>query len=185
MNRSFEEMGMAKGYGFKRLLFCAPANTLVVQTQPIQGWRPDRLYIRPASGEQYQAIGSPAELVSQEDPAVSSVDPLLAYNTLRHSFRADEDGNELHGANWEAIRVIDLTSGAEIRVVDRDRVHFPDPEIYIWSLQVLAFAQASETLHVVVGFSRNQTFPISHYIAELHLPTGLVRPLTNLPATFL
>jgi hypothetical protein len=183
--KNFEEMGIPSGYGFRNLLYCVAADVLIVQTQPLQGWRPDRLYARPIGAERYEPIGSPDELVSQDDPVVSCAQPLLAYNTMRHSFRPDEEGNELHGANWEAIRVLDLRTRTEAHVIDQETLHLPDRNLEVWITSVLGFADSHECLHVVAGFSREYPANISHYVSELHLPTGLVRPIVNLPATFL
>jgi hypothetical protein len=184
LHKSFEEMGIPAGYAFRNLLYCASADVLIVQTQPLQGWRPDRLYTRPSGAERYEPIGTPDELISQDDPVVSCSRPLLVYNTMRHSFRPDEQGNERHSANWEAVRVFDLRSGREKHVVDRETLHLPDRNLDVWISRLLGFADSHECLHVVASFSRDKS-AINYYVSELHLPTGLVRPLINLPATFL
>ncbi len=184
MHKSFDEMGIPKGYGFKRLLFCAPANTLVVEIEALSHWRPARLYSRASGVERYEPIGTPSELLSQEDPAVSLSHPLLAYNTLRNSFTIDAEGNELHSGNWEAIRVCDLSAGKEVHVVDRETLHLPDRNTEVWIPHLLSFTPNPETLHVVAAFRRDQPH-VNYYVSELHLPTGLVRPITSLPAAFL
>jgi hypothetical protein len=185
LHKSFEEMGIPSGYGFRKLLYCASAGVLIVQTQPLQGWRPDRLLARSSSAERYEPIGTPDEVVSQDDPVVSCSHPLLAYNSMRHSFRLDEEGKELHAATWEAVRVLDLTGGRETHVVDRETLHLPDRTLDVWIVSLLGFADSHECLHIVAGFSREYPSNISHYVSELHLPSGLVRPLVNLPAAFL
>ncbi len=183
--KSFEEMGIPPGYGFKRLLFCPAVDTLVVQTQSIANWRPERLYARPIVGERYESIGTPAELVSQEDPVLSPSHSLLAYNTLLHSFRLDSEGNELHGGDWQAIRVVDLRLGTETHVIDRETLHLPDRDIEVWIDSLLAFAECPEVLHVVAALKRASSFTVERYVSELQLSSGLVRPLANLPASFL
>ena len=183
LHKSFEEMGIPAGYGFKNLLYCAAADTLVVQLEPLQGWRPERLYLRSNGSEQYDLLGEPEEMISQDDPVVLCAHPLLAYNTLRHSFSNDAGGAELHGADWEAVHVFDLRSKAETHVVDRETLHLPDQNIDVWISRVLGFAD-HECLHVVSAFSRDKLL-MNYYVSELHLPTGLVRPLVNLPAAFL
>ncbi len=185
LHKTFEEMGIPAGYGFKQLLYCSIADTLIVQTQPVQGWRPERLYARKQQEERYAPIGLPGDLISQDDPVVCAGHPLLAYNTMSHSFRADAEGKELHGANWEAIRVVDLSTRQETHVVDRETLHLADPETEVWISQVLSFAQNAESLHVVAAFSRDKGLTTNYYVAELHLPTGLVRPIAQLPAAFL
>ncbi len=85
LNRSFEEMGIPPGYGFKQLLFSPVANTVVVQTQSAgHNWRPERLYFRKAESDKYRNIGEPGDLTSQEFPFAHPSKPLLAYNSLQH-----------------------------------------------------------------------------------------------------
>ena len=184
LHKNFQEMGIPAGYGFKHLLYCAAADTLIVQTQPLQGWRPERLYARKVQDERYRPIGSPEKLVSQEYPVTCPGHPLLAYNTLTHSFRSDEEGNEQHGADWQAVRVIDLVTQAESFVVDRETLHLADLETRVWISSLLSFTDHSDCLHVVAAFTRNQA-AVNHYVSELHLPSGLVRPIAQLPAAFL
>ena len=184
MHKSFEEMGVPAGYGFKNLLYCAAAETLIAQLQPLQGWRPERLYVRSNGSERYEPLGTPEEMVSQDDPIVLCSHPLLAYNNLRHSFSSNEEGEELHGGKWEAVRVFDLRSRTEKYLVDRETLHLPDRNLEVWVSSLLGFAD-HECLHVVAAFCREFPYNINHYVSELHLPTGLVRPMVNLPATFL
>lgn len=183
-SKSFEEMGLPAGYAFGNLLYCSPADTLIVQAQPRNGHGPDRLYTRSAGSERYEAIVAEHDLISQEDPAVLCSHPLLAYNTLRHSLQSGEAGNGWPGANWEAVRVLDLTTRTERHMVDRETLHLPDPDLDVWVVRLLGFADSHERLHVVAGFSRDKS-TINYFVSELHLLTGLVRPMVNLPATFL
>ncbi len=178
-------MGIPHGYGLRNLLFCARANILVVQARPTDGWRPDRLFVRPVSGERYQPLGTPAEMVSQEDPVLSSAGPLLAYKTEVHSFRIDEKGNELHSANWETTRVLDLSTGSETHVVDRETLHLPDSNTEVWVSRLLSFAERADTVHIVAAIRHRDAYVVDYYISELHLSSSLVRPLAPLPAAFL
>jgi hypothetical protein len=183
-SKSFEEMGIPAGYTFSTLLYCPPADTLIVRAQATRGRGPDRLYARSVGGERYELIGTPDESISQEDPTVLCSHPLLAYNTLHHSIQSGEAGNEWPGANWEAVRVLNLRTRSETHVVDRETLHLPDQNIDVWVSRLLSFADSHECLHVVAGFSRDK-LEINYYVSELHLPTGLVRPIVNLPAVFL
>ena len=183
--KSFEEMGIPAGYGFKQLLFCAAADTLIVQTQAITNWRPERLYFRSVGGERYEPVGAPAELVSQVYPIVAPSHPLLAYNTLLNSFNLDAEGNELHGANWQGVHVVDLRSRAETYVIDKETLHLPDRDTEVWVESLLAFAEHPDVLHLVAAMKRGSSFKVERYVSELHLSSGLVRPLANLPAAFL
>lgn len=183
-SKNFEEMGIPAGYGFRNLLYCSPADALIVQAQPRHGQGPFRLYARRAGGDRYEPILATHESISQEDPTVLCSHPVLAYNTLHHTIESGEAGNEWPGANWEAVRVLDLRSMTETHVVDRETLHLPDRNLDVWIARLLGFADSHECLHVVAGFSRDKT-TINYYVSELHLPTGLVRPMVNLPATFL
>jgi len=185
MHKNLQELGISPGYGFRKLLFCAQASILVVQAQPTGGWRPDRLFARPVSGERYQPLGAPAEMVSQEDPVLSPSHPLLAYNTELHSFRLDEEGNEQHFGNWKAIRVLDLSTGSETHVVDRETLHLPDSETEVWVSRLLSFAERAETVHIVAAVRRRDAYTVDYYVSELHLSSSLIRPLAHLPAVFL
>jgi hypothetical protein len=124
-------------------------------------------------------------MVSQEDPVLSSSHSLLAYRTEVHSFRADEEGNEQHFGNWEAIRVIDLRLGSETHVVDRETLHLPDRETEVWVLRLLSFAEQIAMVYIIAAMRRRDAVAVEHYVSELHLPSGIVRPLANLPAVFL
>jgi hypothetical protein len=178
-------MGIPPGYGFKKLLFCDQANLLVAHTQSLKNWRPERLFGRPIGSERYHSIAPPAEMISQDDPVLSPSHPLLAYNTMLHTLRLDGGGNELHGAAWEAVRVIDLRADTETHFIDRETLHLPDRETEVWVSQLLAFGERPETLHIVAAFKRHDSSFMEYYVAELHLQSGLVRPLVNLPAAFL
>lgn len=182
--KSFEEMGIPSGYAFRNLLYCSPADVLIAQAEPRSGQGPNRLYYRPAGSDRYEPIGAPDELISQEDPTVLCSHPLLAYNTLRHSLQSGEAGNNWPGTNWDAVRLLDLRSMTEKHIVDHETLHLPDRNIDVWIARLLGFADSHECFHVVAGFSRDKA-TINYYVSELHLPTGLVRPIVNLPATFL
>jgi hypothetical protein len=66
-SRSFEEMGIPPGYGFKQLLFSRVANVLVAQMQSAGNkWRPERLFFRHSALDKYQQVGAPADFHSQE-----------------------------------------------------------------------------------------------------------------------
>jgi hypothetical protein len=101
-NRSFQEMGLPPGYGFKQLLLSPVANALIVHAQSAgRNWRPERLYFRKLESEQYQPVGQPGDLTSQDHPFVHPAKPLLAYNSMKHRFSVDADGKERHSADWD------------------------------------------------------------------------------------
>ena len=110
-SRSFQEMGIPQGYGFKQLLFSAAANALVVQTQSAEkNWLPERLYFRHIDSDRYSPVGQPSDLVSQDYPFVHPSKPLIAYNCLEHHFSVDAQGEEHHGADWDSLIIYKLES---------------------------------------------------------------------------
>src|SRR3979411_3301662 len=114
-NRSFEEMGIPSGYGFKQLLFSPVANALVVQTQSTgHNWRPERLSFRPGATDKYRTIGEPGDLISQEFPFIHSSKPLLAYNSMQPRLPLGAQGEEQHSGDWDSLKLFNLESGAEI-----------------------------------------------------------------------
>jgi hypothetical protein len=98
--KSFEEMGIPQGYGFKQLLFSPVANSLVLQTcSAMDNWRPERLFYRRLDWDRYRIIANSDHLISQESPFLHSSKPLLAYVSKQHQFLLDEEGKESHFGN--------------------------------------------------------------------------------------
>jgi len=125
-NRSFQEMGIPSGYGFKQLLFSPAANALVAQTQSAgHNWRPERLYFRYAASDKYRNIGEPGDLTSQEFPFLHSSKPLLAYNSMQHRFTVDAQGEERHSGDWDSLKLFNLESGVEIDSINQDTLRLP------------------------------------------------------------
>src|SRR5207249_1429405 len=118
-NKSFEEMGIPPGYGFKRLLFSPVASALVLQAQSAEkNWRPERLYFRHIESDKYNSIGQPADLISQDSPFVHSSKPLLAYSCLKRHFSVDASGQERHTGDWDSLNLHNLESGVEVESIN-------------------------------------------------------------------
>jgi hypothetical protein len=125
-NRSFQEMGIPSGYGFKQLLFTPVAHALVVQTQSAEkNWRPERLYFRHIDASQYTPIGQPGDLVSQEYPFLHPDKPLIAYNCLKHQFSVDAQGDERHGADWDSLNIYNLQTGMGVEQINQETLSLP------------------------------------------------------------
>src|SRR6266850_6329957 len=119
-NKSFEEMGIPPGYGFRQLLFSPVVNTVIVQMQSAsRNWRPERLCFRQAGSDKYRSIGAPGDLISQEFPFVHPSKPLLAYNSNQHRFRVDDQGEERHSGNWDSLNIFNLESGVEVASINQ------------------------------------------------------------------
>jgi hypothetical protein len=183
LNKSFEEMGISPGYGFKKLLFSSVANALVVQTRSTgRNWRPERLYFRRAASDKYRSIGQPAELTSQEFPFVHPSRPLLAYNSLQHRFDLDAQGNEQHGADWHSLTIFDLESGTEIASLDEGTLHLPTDVTRGWLASIVGFSDAG--LFVTAGLSKNSG-RMDYFIAKIDPEQRRLDPVTALPAVFM
>jgi len=181
-HRSFEEMGIPPGYGFKQLLFSPVANALVLQTCPADdAWRPERLYFRPVGAYKYTPIGKPASLVSQESPFVHSSKPLLAYNSMEHKFSLDAEGRERHSADWRSFEVASLESGLTVRSAHPDSLRLPSGFHHGWICEVVAFGDSG--IFVKVGLSEDRS-RFEYFIAELD-EADMLKPITELPAAFM
>lgn len=182
-NRSFQEMGLPPGYGFKQLLFSPVANALIVHAQSAErNWRPERLYFRKLESEQYRPVGQPGDLTSQDHPFVHPAKPLLAYNSMRHRSSEDADGKERHGADWDSLRVYDLNSGVEVASLNRDNLNVPTGIVRSWISSIIAFSESA--LFVQAGISRDGS-RMDYVIAEVNLSGRGLKPIAELPGTFI
>lgn len=174
-------MGIPPGYGFKQLLFSPKANAVVLQAQSAgNNWRPERLYFRLGDSVKYKPIGQPDALESQEFPFVHPSKPLLADNCLRHMFSLDPQGEERHSADWHSLKVYDLDSGVDIDFVNPDTIVWPQGTVRGWISNIVAFTDSG--LFVQAGLEGNR---IGYFIAEVGMPTHVLKPVVELPATFM
>ncbi|HWZ45230.1 MAG TPA: hypothetical protein VNW97_17285 [Candidatus Saccharimonadales bacterium] len=157
---------------------------MVVQTQSVSSWRPERLYFRTVTDERYIAIGCPY-LMSQEYPVLAAARPLLAYNTMLHGFELDAEGDERHFGNWDAVRIFDLQTHGEVSFIGEQTIRFPDGVTDGWISQLVAFAGRGDLLHVIAGLSRDGLRSMEYCLAELDIQSHAVRPLALLPAVFM
>jgi hypothetical protein len=183
-NRSFEEMGIPSGYGFKQLLFSPDASVLVVQAQSSgKNWRPERLYFRQIESDKYNAVGQPADLVSQDFPFVHPSKPLLAYNCLEHRFSVDATGEERHSGDWDSLNIYDLRQRTEVESINRETLTLPPGVVRGWISTVVAFSDSG--LFVQAGLSKEGSNRMDYVVAELDLSLRLLKPIVALPATFI
>jgi hypothetical protein len=183
LHKSFQEMGIPPGYGFQQLLFSRVINTLVVQTRSRDhNWRPERLYLRKATSDTYRSIGAPGDLTSQEFPFVHPSKPLLAYNSMQHSFTLDAEGKERLGGDWDSLKVFDLESETEIASVNRDTLHLPNGFVTGWISSIVGFCDAG--LFVKAGLSEDRS-RLDYFVAEVDFAQRTLRPIVALPAVFM
>jgi hypothetical protein len=180
--KSFEEMGISPGYGFKQLLFSVVANALVVQTcSANETWRPERLYFRHTDWDKYQLVGIPDDFVSQESPFIHSSKPSLAYVSVRHKFSLDEEGRKSHTGSWESLHVVSLESGAEVHSVREETLRLPDGTKRGWICEIVAFGDSG--LFVKAALSEDEK-SFEYFVAQLDSMQTL-KPIVTLPATFI
>jgi hypothetical protein len=182
-SKSFEEMGIPPGYCCNTLLFSPAADALVVHAESIgNNWRPERLYFRHKEWEFYRPVGNPDELCSQDSPFVHSSKPLLAYNSIRHSFFIDPHGNKQHVGDWDSLRLFDLALGAELESVGPDSLRFPPEYVRGWIAELVAYGDSG--LFVKAGLSSN-TSTMDYFVAKLDLAQRILQPVLRLPAVFM
>jgi hypothetical protein len=182
-NKSFQEMGLPAGYGFKQLLFSPAAKALVVQAQSAgSNWRPERLYARKIGSNRYQPIGQPDDLTSQDYPFLHSSKPLLAYNSMQHHFSMDAQGEERHSADWDSLRLYDLQSGGEVDCINAVNLTLPPGIGRGWISGLVAFCDSG--LFVQAGLSKDGS-RMDYVVAELDFLNHILKPLAELPATFI
>ena len=184
LNRSFEEMGIPPGYGFKQLLFSPAASALVVQAQSSgKNWRPERLYFRHIDSDKYNSIGLPADLISQDFPFVHPTKPLLAYNCLKHRFSVDASGEERHSGDWDSLNLYDLKSEVQVESINRERLAFPPGIERGWISALVGFSDLG--LFVQAGLTKEGSNRMDYVVAELDLSRHVLKPIVPLPATFI
>jgi hypothetical protein len=183
-SKSFEEMGIPPGYGFKQLLFSPFASVLVVQAQSSgKNWRPERLYFRHIELEKYNAVEQPADLISQDSPFVHPSKPLLAYNCLEHRFSVDASGEERHSGDWDSLHLYDLEQGVEVDSINRNTLILPPGIVRGWISGIVAFNDSG--LFVKAGLSKEGSSRMDYVVAELDLSHRVLNPVVALPATFI
>ncbi len=183
MFKSFQDMGIPSGYGFKQLLFSPAVNILVVQTCSAgHDWRPERLYFRHADSGGYRKIGAPDDFTSQESPFAHSSKPLLAYNSMQHHFTVDAEGKQRHSGDWDSLNIFNLESGVEVASIKQDSLRLPTGLVRGWIADIVAFGDAG--LFVKAGLSVNGT-RMDYFIAEVDFAERTLTTVASLPATFM
>ncbi len=184
LNRSFEEMGIPPGYGFKHLLFSPVASVLIVQAQSSgKDWRPERLYFRQIASDKYNAVGQPEDLVSQDSPFAHPSKPLLAYNCLEHRFSVDATGEERHSGDWDSLNIYDLRQQTEVESINRQTLTLPAGVVRGWISAVVAFSDSG--FFVQAGLSKDGSNRMDYVVAEVDLSRRILKPIGALPATFI
>jgi hypothetical protein len=182
-NKSFQEMGIPPGYGFKQLLFSPATGVLIVQAQSAgKNWRPERLYFRHIESDKYNPIGQPTDLISQDCPFVHPSKPLLVYNSLKHSFSVDVQGEERHSADWHSLNLFNVESGVEIESINRETLTLPSGIVRGWISTLIGFSDSG--LFVQAGLSKEGS-RMDYVVAELDLSRHVLKPIVALPATFM
>jgi hypothetical protein len=181
-SKSFEEMGIPQGYGFKQLLFSLVANALVLHTcSASDNWRPERLLYRHLAWDRYRIIANPDDLISQESPFLHSSKPLLAYVSTQHRFSLDEEGKECHSGNWHGLYIVNLEKGSETQSVSEESITLPVGTKRGWICEIVSFGDSG--LFVKAALSKNETV-VEYFVAELDDAQN-VKPIATLLAVFM
>jgi len=168
LHKTFSEMGIPPGYGFKKFQHSPIAHALVVQTQSSgHNWRPERLYFRKVEAPTYQSVGAVDDLVSQEFPFVHPSEPLLAYNCMVHKFPIDEHGQERHSGDWDSLRIFNLENGSDVDSIGPGSLKLPDGTSRGWIAGIVTFD--SFGLYVTVGLSQKDAMTMDYFVAKLEL----------------
>jgi hypothetical protein len=174
-------------------LYSRPANVLVAvmaQANPPA----QRLYYRRLPGNAYHPIDVRDERESQQDAHCCDGAPYLVFNEMR--FREPrprpayldvvlrgKGPPEPWGADWVGIRRVNLETGEDVRVLDRESLRPPPPYTSGWVSQILSVsADGSEAVCVVGLTPGNQ---MRYFVCELSLEHGLGRLVAELPDVFL
>jgi hypothetical protein len=183
MFKSFQDMGIPSGYGFKQLLYSPAVNILVVQTcSSGHDWRPEHLYFRHADSAEYRKIGAPDDFTSQESPFTHPSEPLLAYNSMQHRFTVDAQGKQRHSGDWDSLNVFNLESGVEVASIKQASLRLPTGVARGWIADIVAFVDAG--LFVKAGLSVNGT-RIDYFIAKVNFAQRTLTTVASLPTTFM
>src|ERR1051326_6801508 len=182
-NKSFEEMGVPAGYGFRQMLFNPSANFIVIQTNSTgRPWRPERLFFRHVASLNYRSVGAPGDLTSQEYPFVHPAKPLLAYNAMLHRFIVEPDGKERLSGNWESLSIFDLETGTEVAAVTPSTLRLPSGIVRGWIASIVAFSD--EGLFVTAGLSEDAA-RMDYFVSHVDYHESILKPIAALPATFI
>ena len=182
-DRSFQDMGIPAGYAFKKLLFSPTASVIVVQAQSAgENWRPERLYLRSTTENQYSQVGTPGDLISQESPTIHKA--LLAYNLMQHSFSIDDKGKERHSGDWDSLRVFSLKARLEVQEITPKTLPIPEGFERAWISGILGFGESEDDLYVTAGLSRDG-MRMEYHLSKLNFVRRKLHPLSLLPAVFM
>jgi len=165
----------------------AIARSALEEQPPLQ-----RLYYRHLPETTYRAVGIRHPLESQDDALCCEDAPFLIFNELR--FREPERVPAFlqkvlkgtpkgFGADWSGIRRVNLETGADELILDREKIH-PFPPYTTGRVSRLISVSADGTDAVcTVGLSAGGR--VDYFVCELSLAAGLRRTITKLAHPFL
>jgi hypothetical protein len=156
-----------------------------------------RLYTRRLPGVKYRPIGVRHEWESQQDAHSCERTPFLIYNEFR--FREREPRTvpaylgpmlkmydlppEGWGADWLGIRVYNLETGEDVRVLDGGQLNPPPPYTSGWVSDILSVSADGSGAVCKVGLMPGGG--VDYFVFEVSLKYGLMRMIAKLPEVFL
>jgi hypothetical protein len=186
-----------------RLLYSRPSNTLVVvmahglQRCPAA----QRIYCRRLPDTNYLPIGvrDEVEFESQQDAHCCDGAPFLIFNEM-HIKKFEPDpvpgwveaafhGNKLpHQSerwwcDWLGIRRVNLETGEDVRVLDKESLHPPPPYTSGWVSDILSVSADGSEAVCTVELMRGGE--MTYFVFEVSPAGGLKRQVAELPDVFL
>ncbi len=125
-----------------------PSETMILQVQSVAGkaWCPARLYMKHKDAAKYQQIGSPAEMLSYENPVTSVKQPLLAFNVM--TCQKNEQGVS---CNWTELHVLDIKTGALKHLTRNGDLILPEGFNDYWLTDLFALSEDGAQVYVSAG----------------------------------
>lgn len=179
----WEEQGIEGKPHFKSLLYNESAKTLVAHFQRRAGLKHwiGEIYTRPLDGKTYHKVAGSTDLVSFEQPVSAASSSLIFFNELQHR---TEDPS---GADWSAVRCLDLASERPSTVCAIETLQVPDGCKGIWISSVMSADADGQRLLCRVAFMHAVSEieeQVEYWLCELPVRTAIPRKLCRLHNPF-
>jgi hypothetical protein len=172
-------LGIPEGYAWPQLVFNPPAETMILQVQGRDIWRPTRLFMKHKDAEKYTQLGTPDETTSYESPVTSLKQPLLAFNVMTR--RKSESGI---GGDWKELQVVDLRTGTVQNSIKHGEVILPEGFEQCSVGDLLAMSDDGGQIYVRALLSNTSQSRIRHVLAMLDLNLKRLDPISTLRGVF-
>lgn len=178
MSLEWERAGIPPNHSFEQLLCNPPTGILVAQFCSMRTNVHKRLFWRHKDSTLYQAIGNPAENVTQESVVVSLGKPILLFQTIALTER--EDGT--FGGNPAGIYLFDLEKLAVEEFLMPEEVWWPAPCRNGWVADLQSISEDGATVLLTVGLQGPA--PSGYFLAWMDMATKQIELVSHLENTF-